>query len=1161
VVCEQGKNNNFYIRWRLSFIVTIALAFPSLTYAGTWVAYGPQSFVRTSRTATTTTVNFSVSNPNTLYYLRLNNGGINAQYARSTGVITLNGTRILGPLEFNTWIAVLDWPILLRTNNQLTVDLRGTVGSGVVLQVIGFDFGAPTINSSISPPPNAAGWNNSNVTVSFTCADKISGVASCPAPIAVSSDGASQVITGTAVDKAGNKATTSVTVNLDTTPPVISGSIDPPPDAGGWNTPPVSVGFTCSDALSGMASCSPAVSIASEGAGQVVPGVATDLAGNVAIANVTVNISTNYFQVQNYGGKCLDYGPVGRTGALGVFLNDCAVARPIRVEEINDRHEVILHADNQVIGVHYDVVSTEIGAPPPPPATELALELQAPAGSTTLQFAGDQTWSLDGDSIILARTRSCLHVAADSCPSPMQPELTIEIQNAHGANYSPLVAGVRHLADNEFWDFNSSNGVRKYPTSGFIDIATNSQLWDAICASPQTVNGIPVTNAYLIAIGDPNGDPTLPPNSPAPCNTLRPGTWGRVFVVSSPNECSNVATTYQNTIHDVGSCIDLTNYAPLILADGITLRGNRRGINFGPQLFAAYDKPKNLYSTKTLDSTGTIGNCPWCMLQIHGDYARITGLRLRGPTRTTDKIDPTPVGIQVDPIPFQLASTTQYFSMVDHNDISDWVDAGIWVEGGHAQTADCSVAGDDQATLGNLRIERNFIHNNERQDSGYGTELNGGRALVSGNTFLMNRHAIAGGGDAHESYRASYNLVLSNAPLQYDTINYYTHDFDMHGTDGGFGGTGGYLVDIVRNTFLGTNRRNFEWRGVPCQNHEYRANVSLETTSEALNFKTSSTQFWDEIGYINIEPVPYQFQHTNPTNQIAVGDFDHDGLDDVFLATGAAWYYAPAANAEWRFLSAKTETLDQLLFGDFDRDGRTDVVSMQNGQFLVSWGGISDWEVLNSNPTGGQFPMPASTGVLVVGDFDGDGYSDIFYADGLAWWVSYGGNGTFVPVNHSSFTVSDLRFGDFDGDGTTDVFGVVANTWSYSKSATDLWEHGILQQPALTATVDGLVVADFDGDGRADIGKQTGPDAAGDADSISWSFSFGGTQPWSVYSNTSSSLCGINAFVYPQLLAGVGHFKGNPNSDLLIWGDGPNNFCLLAGGTGPAERQSRQDMR
>src|SRR5271167_1464991 len=160
----------------------------------------------------------------------------------------------------------------LVPNIPLEVELSRNSGNGVAVEATGFHKTPPIISGSVSPQPNAAGWNNSNVTVSFTCSDEASGIASCPSPVRVTTNGANQVITRTAKNHAGDTATTSVAVNLDKTAPVISETISPPPDADGWNNSAVTVTFTCSDALSGVAICPSPVAVATAGAGQIVQG-------------------------------------------------------------------------------------------------------------------------------------------------------------------------------------------------------------------------------------------------------------------------------------------------------------------------------------------------------------------------------------------------------------------------------------------------------------------------------------------------------------------------------------------------------------------------------------------------------------------------------------------------------------------------------------------------------------------------------------------------------------------------------------------------------------------------------------------------------------------------------------------------------------------------
>jgi FG-GAP-like repeat/FG-GAP repeat/PQQ-like domain len=163
------------------------------------------------------------------------------------------------------------------------------------------DTTPPTIASSQTPPANGAGWNNSDVTVTFACADALSGVATCTFPAMVSTDGANQAVTGVAIDRAANSATASRVVNLDETPPVLEMPVLASSYA--YNAS-LTLAFGSTDALSGLAlsqaafNGSPVLSGATFTLNR--PGLntftlaATDVAGNTSTRTATFQVLYNF---------------------------------------------------------------------------------------------------------------------------------------------------------------------------------------------------------------------------------------------------------------------------------------------------------------------------------------------------------------------------------------------------------------------------------------------------------------------------------------------------------------------------------------------------------------------------------------------------------------------------------------------------------------------------------------------------------------------------------------------------------------------------------------------------------------------------------------------------------------------------------------------------
>jgi hypothetical protein len=193
-------------------------------------------------------------------------------------------------------------PLACPASQTVTGETAGQVVSGTVTDASGatantsvtvkIDLTRPQITAAASPAPNGAGWNNTAVKVAFTCSDSLSGIAVCPAPVTESASGLNEVVSGTALDVAGNSASAKVLLNVELAPPSIKAAISPVPNAAGWNKTAATVSFTCAPSLSPITGCPGPVTVSNEVVGESVPGSVSDTAGNSATATATVNLDT-----------------------------------------------------------------------------------------------------------------------------------------------------------------------------------------------------------------------------------------------------------------------------------------------------------------------------------------------------------------------------------------------------------------------------------------------------------------------------------------------------------------------------------------------------------------------------------------------------------------------------------------------------------------------------------------------------------------------------------------------------------------------------------------------------------------------------------------------------------------------------------------------------
>jgi CSLREA domain-containing protein len=116
-----------------------------------------------------------------------------------------------------------------------------------------FDVTPPVIVADVSPPPNANGWNNSDVTVTWNPSDPESEIGSSSGcgTTTLTSEIVSTTLTCSVTNGVGLSSSQSVTLAIDKTPPTVTYTGN-----AGTYTPDQTVNITCSaaDNLSGVAS-------------------------------------------------------------------------------------------------------------------------------------------------------------------------------------------------------------------------------------------------------------------------------------------------------------------------------------------------------------------------------------------------------------------------------------------------------------------------------------------------------------------------------------------------------------------------------------------------------------------------------------------------------------------------------------------------------------------------------------------------------------------------------------------------------------------------------------------------------------------------------------------------------------------------------------------
>jgi hypothetical protein len=200
----------------------------------------------------------------------------------------------------------------------------------------------PVSTAVLSPQPNPAGWNNSDVAVTLSASDNTGGrgvkeitysvngaetipnttVAGASASIRLAAEGTS-FVTFFAKDNAGNvERANDIAIRIDKTPPFVVVTRTPPPNPAGWNNTPVTAHFAADDPVSGVAGMAAAdVVFDHDGADQQATRTFVDVAGNSVTAMIDhISIDMTPPSVACAANPSVLWPPNGRMVPIGVVV-------------------------------------------------------------------------------------------------------------------------------------------------------------------------------------------------------------------------------------------------------------------------------------------------------------------------------------------------------------------------------------------------------------------------------------------------------------------------------------------------------------------------------------------------------------------------------------------------------------------------------------------------------------------------------------------------------------------------------------------------------------------------------------------------------------------------------------------------------------------------
>ncbi|MBV9567290.1 MAG: VCBS repeat-containing protein [Hyphomicrobiales bacterium] len=418
-----------------------------------------------------------------------------------------------------------------------------------------------------------------------------------------------------------------------------------------------------------------------------------------------------------------------------------------------------------------------------------------------------------------------------------------------------------------------------------------------------------------------------------------------------------------------------------------------------------------------------------------------------------------------------------------------------------------------------------------------------------------------GGVDGYVGFDAAPGVfdysTTGTSSNEYDFVAAVEHEFsEIMGRISGLDTSASYTpMDLYR--FSGANTRQFTTGATSY----FSINNGVSDLDNWNNFQTGNS---GDLG--DWAPTAGNDSFDDMENQ---GAFDTLTSTDITLMGALGWTSAPTlqmtlssdvfwVNGDGTLAAWTPSGFQQVTFqgvtampdaswsatgvGDFNGDGKSDILWRNTNGTLVDWT-MNGSQILASQQItiGGYVASPdESWSIAGIGDFNGDGKSDILWRNANGALIDWTMNGSQITANQSltlqgglvspdvSWNVAGV--GDFNGDGKSDILwrntsGALIE-WSMNGSQITSSRQVTLGASAVAPDSSWSIagVGDFNGDGKSDI---------------LWRNTSGNLIDWTMNGSQVAAIQQVTLQGTPALpdsswqIAQIGDFNSNGKSDIL----------------------------